>query len=380
MVAGNEDPERLTAWAKEAVKNDVFMNEVVRRVIEDKGNEILARAVGEVINHAMMKLRVERRMVEVETPAKYDPKIEGKGKYEVIDPRFLYLGKSYSEWVSDWFNWFISADADKRTSGPVVFLRSLGLPNKTTGAFLSEVTNLSQQLGAADSGSLNNVSLDPNSYPKPYLNDPNIRIGGEGLKIFKEQAVLVPIIIAYELANTPYKDWGRLIEYTGPTIDYGDNPPSEDQLTINGEPIDLPPGLKMEDFRIITPIFTAVIPETDYGRSIKDVLEIPLSPGSYPAMVEGYFVMIKFSTGTYWVHSWASGPRELNGVYFSELLYQVQVGGRRKRMPGVTQIRPSRNVSLLKRTLAKKEKLGELKADQIKRLETYFTSPKRGII
>ena len=227
---------------------------------------------------------------------------------------------------------------------------------------------------------MDNISLDPNSYPKPYLNDPNIRIGGEGLKISQDQAVLVPIIIAYELANTPYKDWGRLIEYTGPTIDYGDDPPGDDQLTINGDPIKLRNGLTMEHFRIITPIFPAVVPETDYGRSIKDVLEIPLSPGSDPAMVEGYFVMIKFSEGTYWVHSWASGPRELNGVYFSELLYQVKVGDRRKRTDQVTRIRPSRNISLLKRTLEKKKKLGELEPDQIERLEEYFKSPRKSII
>ena len=144
MAAGKEGSKKLAARSRKPVLNDVLMNEVVRKVIKVKGNEIIDRAVEEVINRALRDLRVERKMEEVETPVAYDRKFEGKGKYEVIDPRFLYLGKSYSEWVSDWFNWFISADADKRTSGPVVFLRSLGLPNSTTGAFLSEVTNLSQ--------------------------------------------------------------------------------------------------------------------------------------------------------------------------------------------------------------------------------------------
>jgi hypothetical protein len=42
--------------------------------------------------------------------------------YEVLDPNQLHFGKSYSEWVCDWFNWFISVDADSRNSGPVVFI------------------------------------------------------------------------------------------------------------------------------------------------------------------------------------------------------------------------------------------------------------------
>ena len=31
---------------------------------------------------------------------------------------------------------------------------------------------------------------------RSYVNDPNVRIGGDRLKIFEDQAVFVPIIIA----------------------------------------------------------------------------------------------------------------------------------------------------------------------------------------
>lgn len=114
---------------------------------------------------------------------------------------------------------------------------------------------------------------------------------------------------------------------TGLTIDYGDDPPSERQLTINTQSLKLPPRLEMYDFRIVTPIFTSVIPEAPYGTSIKDFLEdAPVQPGSYPAMVDGYFVMLKFEEpGSYWIHSWASAPRERSGPYFSELLYQIEI-------------------------------------------------------
>src|SRR5687767_822486 len=83
------------------------------------------------------------KKVNVEPDTKEDPStrtrlpLDGGGGYAVIDPYFNYRGKSYSEWASDWFNWFVSVDADKRTFGPVVFLRSKGLPSKSTGANMS---------------------------------------------------------------------------------------------------------------------------------------------------------------------------------------------------------------------------------------------------
>lgn len=369
-----EDHEEVVRRAAELLisnnRNEI-MDLAVNKLLVESKEEVVARVVEELTALAKSGLRVEPTM----EPVKLDkiPDIEGEGSYEVMDPRSLYRGKSYSEWVTDWFNWFLSADADKRTTGPVVFLRSLGLPNRITGAFISNVPSIlsleSELTNPSTIGSP--VGADPN-YPKQYINDPNIRVGQEGIKIFEDQAVLVPVIIAYELANVPYKDWGRMIEYTGPTIDYGDNPPQNDQLTINNEDIELPAGLEMKDFRITTPIFTAVIPDSDYGRSIKDFLDMPISPGSYPAMVEGYFVLLKFKQGVYWIHSWATGPRELNGVYFSELLYQVRVGPERPLRGPVSNARPSRNLGLVRSTLAKKMFSNELEQDQIEAFRKYF--------
>jgi hypothetical protein len=295
--------------------------------------------------------------------------LDGKGEYKIVNPRRLYLGKPYSDWTSDWFNWFLSSDADKRNFGPVVFLRSLGLPNKITGANISDVTG--QVAGSDALPDSNNADPD---YPKIYPNDPNIRVGSDRLQIFEDQAVIVPIIIAYELASVPYRDWGTLQDYTGLTIDYGDNPPEPSQLTINNKDIKLPRGLTMKDFRIITPVFMAVIPETEYGRSIKDFLEKQFASGSYPAIVEGYFVMLKFEPGSYWVHSWASGPREVRGPYFSELLYQIEVRERAKCDPHgmISRGRPSRNEHVLKRTLHVKRQIGELTPAEVNRFRKFL--------
>jgi hypothetical protein len=374
--------------------------------------------------------------------------LDGEGRYMVVDPDGLYRGKSYSEWTSDWLNWFLSADADRRNSGPVVFLRSKGLPDEKTGANISDIPAVPSEASGSD------ISPDSTGgdvtgmmgYSKAYVNDPNIKIGGDRLQIFEDQAVFVPIIIAFLLKTSPYADWGGILDSTGLTIDYGDNPPDISQLTINGTEIYLPitdeikkeeenrvhqvanikkkrdelaatkkedkvvqladikekeektldeknlanlrrekikltKGLKlMERFRIITPIFTAVVPEAQYGRSVKDFIEeAPIAPGNYSAMVDGYFVMFKFKLGTYWIHSWASAPREERGPYFSELLYQIEVHERRdpySRDPygRVTRWRPSRNERVLNQILAQKKRMGDLTKDETNRFKTYFTT------
>lgn len=292
------------------------------------------------------------------------------GAYTVVDPSRLYRGKSYSEWITDWFNWFLSADADKRNSGPVVFLRSLGLPNKQTGAYIPDVSG--QVTGSGTSP--DSMGADIMNYSKTYVNDPNIRIGGDRLQIFDDQAVLVPIIISYWLRSEPQSDWGSMQDYTGATIDHGDNPPDVSQLTINKNNIELPEGLIMEDFRITTPIFTAVVPETEYGRSVKDFLEHPIPPGIYPAIVEGYFVMLTFEAGSYyWIHSWASAPREISGPYFSELLYQIEVNKGRDSPGMLTRWRPSRNERVLNQIFSQKERNQDLTSREIDSFQEYIT-------
>jgi hypothetical protein len=184
----------------------------------------------------------------------------------------------------------------------------------------------------------------------------------------------------------------------GLTIYYGDDPPDATQLTINNQSMRLPSWLDMYQFRIVTPIFTSVIPEAPYGTSLKDFLEdSPVHPGSYPALVDGYFVMLKFEVpGSYWIHSWASAPRERSGPYFSELLYQIEVS-RRERKPhkgllsaGITPVRdpikgfifgeekaiprPARNERIFNKTFKDKLKSGELTGPEKKRFTTYFSS------
>jgi hypothetical protein len=293
------------------------------------------------------------------------PGADGDGAYNIVDPQFLYLGKSYSDYTNDWFNWFLSSNADKRNSGPVVFLKSKPLPDRATQSFNLDVS-ATTTTRAYD---------DPNG-SNLYENEPNIRIGSNKLQIFEDQAVFVAIVVAYRIANTPGRkqDWGYMQDYTGLTIDNGDNPPDPQQLTINNEPINLPENLPMKEFRVTTPIFMAVVPDAIYGTSLKDFLEEgQVPPGIYPAMVSGYFVMLKFTPGSYWVHSWASAGREERGPYFSELLYQIDVGVRRagKDPHGrLTTRRPAQFQGAAERVLKKMGEDGQLTDPEIKRVNS----------
>lgn len=345
--------------------------------MSEKG-KVNPKLENELIKNPIIKESLETRLLQIlGDPGKIpknelqpEKELDGKGSYWVEDPIFNYRGKSYSEWVTEWFNWFLSADADKRTFGPVVFLRSKGLPSISSGANIPDVPN--QPIGG---GYPDAVPSDPGYLgTRTYVNDANVKVGRDRLQIFENQAVLCPIIVGYELVP-PSRDWGTLREFIGSLIDNGDNPPGPNQLTINNKNVKLPTGRKMEDFRIATPIFTAIVPDVEFGRSVKDFLETPTPTGNYPAMVEGYFVMLRFTEGHYWVHSWASGPRETAGPYFSELIYQIEVL-KPKRDTGVkTAYRPARNERMLSSILADKKTTEELYDKELRRLRTYTQFP-----
>lgn len=298
----------------------------------------------------------------------------GDGEYTLVNPNSLYRGKSYSDWATDWFNWYLSADADNHNSGPVVFLRSQGIPKSKTG--------VSGQVDVSDTSS--DSHFTDFDYPAKYVNDPNIRVGKDRLQVFDDQAVFIPIIVAYQLGGSvaQYRDWGNMQDFTGLLIDNGDNPPAPYQLTIDNIPMHLEDGeektvFEMIDFRIVTPIFTAVVPDAPYGTSIKDFVEEgSIPPGTHPVIVDGYFVMLKFTPGSYWVHSWASTGREPRGPYFSELLYQIDVGSRPEHVPhgSITAIRPARNQALFARLQRKKTEFGELVPEDASKMTQYFGS------
>jgi hypothetical protein len=297
-------------------------------------------------------------------------------KFEVFDPEQIYQGKTYSDLVSDWFNWFLTTEPDKHCLGPVVFLRSVKFP--ATNAKSVDIGT------GSDPNVSTNLAMDPNYY-REYDNTPNLRVGKEKLQIYLDQSLFIPVITAYSEASRPYVDWGLMQDFTGLTIDAGDDPPEVNQLTINGQPV-IREG-QMHRHRIVTPVFTVVVPDAEYGRSLKDSLETSLAPGHYPVIVEGYFALIRFTEpGTYYIWSWASAGREMSGTYFSESLYEVNVNvrpiprirglgtaaGTRPPHKGALGFRPAVNEGIIMKTLHEKIKTGEISKSEISKLGKFF--------
>lgn len=285
--------------------------------------------------------------------------------YEVLDPTKVHFGKTYSSLVEEWFNWFVTSDADKRTSGQVVFLRSMGVES------YSRLEDNGS--GPGKDQSVASTYAEDQYFARRYKNNPNVRVGRDKLQICSNQGVFFPIIMAYQEASKPYMDYGFMQDYTGSTIDHGSNPPDVSQLTINGESIALPRGRQMRDFRVATSVFTAVVPETDYGRSIKDFLQMELPSGHYPTMVDGFYVLIKFNDpGTYVVYSYANAGRETQGgTYFSEFLYQIQVNECEERVSiGHPGFKSQRGPGIIKQIIKEKVKSGELLGSEAKNILT----------
>ncbi len=140
--------------------------------------------------------------------------------YKIIPPDRLFRGKSYSDWIEEWFNFFLCVEPDRRNHGPVVFLHATGKDD--------EKKNENDSTNGNDSG-----------YRTPYANLPNIRVGADRLQIYEDQAVLLPVITSYAEASNPADDWGVMQDYCGAAIDNGDNPPITNWVTIDGNPINV---------------------------------------------------------------------------------------------------------------------------------------------
>ena len=264
--------------------------------------------------------------------------------YEVINPTVSYLGKTYGNWVSDWTNWFYSIDPDKHNGGPVVFLRNL--------PFTSTPSN----------------GLD-------Y--EPMIMIGNDKLEIFDDQAVLIPIITANYVATEQWNSNNTDTFLRGMVRSHllgGDYPPNNDQLTIDGVPLQV----NLNEYLIETPIFTIFLPNIEYGRSLKDYMEEPLPSGTFNCVTAGYFLLVKLTIGLHVIHSYARGLRTEQGEFYSELLYQINVSSREGRpsAPG-TGLLPFKLTNKLMTKLKEKLKDGEIDQGQYEILKNIIESARQ---
>jgi hypothetical protein len=215
-------------------------------------------------------------------------------EYTVVLPNDTFLGKKYIEWIQDWSNWFYQANLDRNNDGDVVFLRSMPVGDGR------------------------------------YPNEPIVMVGDESLEITEDQRIFVPVITATFIANEGESpEW--MYGTARSNISAGDDPPATIQLRINGAPIKIEieatPQTHFGAFEFETPIYTLHIPDSSAGPSLKDQVEMRLdTPGYFPAVSRGYFVMLKLEKNNdYYIDCRATGAKTPYGPYHVSLFYHIIV-------------------------------------------------------
>jgi hypothetical protein len=231
--------------------------------------------------------------------------------YQIVQPDAIYRGKSYSQWIEDFSNWFFSPSPDTSNTGPVKFLRSYPSPQKIA--------------------SLNPSSQVQYEASAMYKNYPNVMVGRDKLEIYDDEAILFPAMLAIYFATVPSDDPESMRAWIRNANNMSDDPPSRDQILIDEEPIKLTDE-QIRTFRIETSLFTVRIPDVQYPDSLKffvqnaDELD---NAGDYTAVTEGYFFLLKFNavrqTETHYIFSHAKGVPYNVGDYYATFVYQIDV-------------------------------------------------------
>jgi hypothetical protein len=246
-------------------------------------------------------------------------------KYTAVTSTETYKGKTYSEWIADWINWFFRADPEESSSGPVIFLK--------------QYPRIIQPL----------LGRNPDQHVlELFKNDPNLMVGDDRIEIFSDQAILFPVVMAYWVSTDPSETEEYLRQRVRSDIDNGDNPPKLEQITINGREIrirdpEIPGGFinakptdevrrEMRKYRVETSLFTTMVADVEYGLSYKDYVEYPMDAGTFNTVVCGYYFLITdLEEGRYIIHSHARGRSTEKGDYYAELLYDINVIDRKQK-------------------------------------------------
>jgi len=267
--------------------------------------------------------------------------------YKVIRPEDCQseVGRSYQDLVELWTQWFVSADPDLNNNGNVVFLRGIDFPRSP------------QMTG--------------------YSRRPAVMVGNHSLNILSKQFLFIPVITttANEIddnAKTPqersYIVWRDTNE--------GDNPPSRNQVIIDGNSLDTVPFLTFSrDFRLD-------VPDVPYGRSLKDYFDIPITTtGDVQAQTGGYFVLIRFTNDKEFKnHSiifQAQGIQGLEGPYFASGIYSVNVSPSALHSEDFVDERRKANPAIVQRLLLElsyKIDKNEMSEDECEKLRTVVSS------
>jgi hypothetical protein len=273
--------------------------------------------------------------------------------HKVNSPNVLYRGKSYNDWIKDYFTWYFSDDPDSHNTGPVVFLKSVpsGHPYSSK----------------ANTGIIAEGEIPDN------MREPNVRVGRDKLDIYLDQAILIPAIVAYFSATGPSDTIHTLQNFVRDAAANSDNPPRKEQILIDGDPIDV---LNMRHYSFETDLFTLTVPDVPPGRSYATYVEYPpLMTGNWPTIGSGYFFLVTFDEpGTHIVQSRAKGKKYLDGRdYYADLFYEIVVHDTPILPKPTFDFNTERRTAIMLKKI--KDKKEELSAEDLGRLEILLYKP-----
>ncbi|TVP40360.1 hypothetical protein [Candidatus Nitrosocosmicus arcticus] len=263
--------------------------------------------------------------------------------YRAMLPAESFKGKGYSEWVQDWSNWFYQPYPERNNIGDVVFLRSMPLSEGI------------------------------------YQNEAMVMVGTESLELAANQRVLIPIITSTYIATEselPEYLYGMVRSH----ISNGDNPPTLNQLKINGEPIELPEGAVISGYDIETPVYMISIPDDSAGKSLKNQVEMPIGAGGlYPAVTRGYFVILELKPRKaqehYYIECEATGATTAKGPYHVSLFYHIIANKDQAEIEMVPMKPPQRLSENIRIRIDKKFIDNELGEDEYGKIMEYLKIP-----
>jgi hypothetical protein len=207
-----------------------------------------------------------------------------------------FKGLSYGQWAAIWTNWFLSKDVDFYKGGDILFLR--GHVNYKP---VSEVKDAIRY-------------QDPDSWLD--------MTGQRQLKIFEGTAIFIPITVSYNAIGCKFE--GEIIEdeiqlrnVVNVDVDHVRSLYATIKSNKSSKSVNLVPNL--ESYRVESPLFKLQVPR---NSALNDLVDEPLTPGSYDAVTAGYFVLLKQLPPAYYNIVFGSeGP----GDYSTRSVYDIAV-------------------------------------------------------
>lgn len=217
-------------------------------------------------------------------------------KLDVLKPWETYKGMSYGDWSSIWTNWLLSNEVDTYKGEYILFLRG----------------NINYRPTSGVPGALRHQ--DPNSFLD--------KTGDKGYKVIEGTSVLIPITVAYYIIGDTFD--GKTIEnelQLRKAVNSDFNlirtiwaviKKSNSKRSYRIVP-------KLTSYKIESPLFRLRVPASSILNEFQDE---PLKPGSYYAVVGGYFILVKsLPQSRYRISFGAEGP----GEYSTRSIYDIEV-------------------------------------------------------